>query len=137
MISPVHWYWELYFTPAEMACRCGCQCHDMRAETMDRLVRVRVRFARPMLVTSAYRCLAHDMAVSPGPRRLRSHTMGQAVDVSVSGPDAYDLAALAIEERFTGVGLRQHGRHGSRIMHLDDARPRENRVIWTYNAETT
>ena len=135
-MSAKPWPWSPYFEPVEMACQCGCQCHDMCPGTMDRLVRVRVRYDRPIRVTSAYRCLPHDMAISPGPRRLRSHTLGMAVDVLASGQDAYDLLRIALTEGFVGVGLRQHGPHGSRIIHLDDARPIEQRVLWTYDAET-
>lgn len=98
---------------------------------MDRLEDLRVAYGRPMSLSSAYRCAAHNAAVSStgtdGP-----HTTGRAVDVLVSGPEAFKLIQLAVSRGFTGIGVKQKG--DGRFIHLDDlpdgSHPRPR--IWSY-----
>ncbi len=65
-----------------------------------------------------------------------THTTGQAVDVSVSGGPAYELLGIALEEGFTGIGVKQKGAHKGRFLHLDDLeyKPGEHirPTIWSY-----
>lgn len=110
------WLWSL-FPRAEMTCKCGCGRADMVPEFMDRLVRVRVRFARLMIVSSGFRCPKHNMAESStGPKG--PHTTGRAADISIRGGGALALAFMAYEEGMTGLGFKQHG--ATRFLHLDD-----------------
>ena len=125
------WRWQ-HFSPDELRCKCGCGKVDMAPDFLDRLERLRVAFARPMPISSGFRCPSHNLAVSAtgatGP-----HTTGHAVDVRVSRKDAYDLAALAMRLNFTGIGFAQKG--AARFIHLDDlpdapGQPRP--TIWSY-----
>ncbi|MFS1526270.1 D-Ala-D-Ala carboxypeptidase family metallohydrolase [Microbulbifer sp. 2304DJ12-6] len=120
-----------YFTEEELSCRCCGKLHFSN-DTMRRLIRVRVRFNKPMVVTSGYRCPAHCAKIGS----TMTHTTGQAVDVSVAGGRAYELLGIAIEEGFTGIGVKQHGPHGGRFLHLDDLEPiqgeRTRPTVWSY-----
>ncbi|WKD48938.1 hypothetical protein [Microbulbifer spongiae] len=65
-----------------------------------------------------------------------THTTGQAVDVSVTGGRAYELLGIPTEEGFTGIGVKQHGPHKGRFLHLDDLEPipgkRTRPTVWSY-----
>uniref|UniRef100_UPI0026089C24 D-Ala-D-Ala carboxypeptidase family metallohydrolase n=1 Tax=uncultured Microbulbifer sp. TaxID=348147 RepID=UPI0026089C24 len=75
-----------YFTEAELSCRCCGEIH-FSDDTLRRLIRVREQFAKPMVITSGYRCQDHCAKIGS----TMTHTTGQAVDVSVSGGRAYEL----------------------------------------------
>jgi uncharacterized protein YcbK (DUF882 family) len=80
-----------------------------------------------MIVTSGYRCPEHNQNVSStGPDG--PHTTGKAVDIGVSGTDAYDLALLAMQMGVKGIGINQKGT--GRFIHFDFARPQF--TIWSY-----
>lgn len=119
-----------HFARGELACRhCG-RC-EMDEGFMLVLEELRVKWGRPIALTSAYRCPEHNSRVSTtgldGP-----HTTGKAVDILISGEDAFELVVLALEIGFLGVGVKQKG--GGRFIHLDICggprfpRPR----IWSY-----
>ena len=121
--------WSDYpnFTEAEMRCRCGCGKADMDPAFMAALQRVRHAFERPMSVTSGFRCKDYDTRIGGA----GVHPTGQAADIAISGENVYHLLSAAITMR--GIGLKQHGAHARRFMHLDmtdgPMRPR----IWTYS----
>ncbi|WKD51120.1 D-Ala-D-Ala carboxypeptidase family metallohydrolase [Microbulbifer spongiae] len=120
-----------YFTKAELSCRCCGKLH-FSDDTLRRLIRVRERFNKPIVTTSGYRCPAHCARIGS----TMTHTTGQAVDVSVSGGHAYELLGIALEEGFTGIGVKQKGAHKGRFLHLDDLGPvpgeRTRPTVWSY-----
>ena len=124
---------EKNFTPAEVACKCGCGMLP-EADFMRRVQMARDLFGRPMPVSSGARCPAHNAKESKtgltGP-----HTTKRAIDVQVSGPDAFYLIRVAMKCGFTGIGVSQRGPHGTRFVHLDDlpdapGQPRP--TVWSY-----
>lgn len=131
-MSSSSWRWP-NFTRAELACRCGCEGFVEVPEFLDRLQALRTAYARPLAVTSGYRCPEHNARVS-GTGRTGPHTTGRAVDLAVRGAEAYKLLLLAFEHGFTGLGINQKG--ASRFLHLDDlpegepAAPRP--TVWSY-----
>ncbi|BBM03797.1 D-Ala-D-Ala carboxypeptidase family metallohydrolase [Microbulbifer sp. GL-2] len=120
-----------YFTESELACRC-CGKNYFKEETLKRLIRVRKRFAKPMIINSGYRCLVHNARLNA----TMTHATGQAVDVQVALGRAYRLIQIAQEEGFTGIGVKQKGQFKSRFLHLDDLEPilseRTRPTIWSY-----
>ena len=84
---------------------------------MDKVERLRVRFGKPLKITSAARCPQHNKAVS-GTGATGPHTTGRAIDFGVQGQDALLLMRLAMEQDFTGIGVNQKG--GIRFIHIDD-----------------
>lgn len=120
-----------HFTAEEVACKCGCGMLP-KQDFMDRAERLRVRFGKPLKVTSGARCPKHNAEVShtgdDGP-----HTQGRALDFAIRGADALHLVDCALEEGFTGIGISQKG--DSRFVHVDDlpnadGQPRP--TIWSY-----
>lgn len=107
-----------YFTPAEMACKCGCGVERMDPHFMERLDRLRERWGRGISPSSAYRCERHES--EQGKTTIGAHRQGRAVDIPCDGQGAFRLMSIALELGFTGVGISQ--RAGKpRFIHLDDA----------------
>jgi|TARA_R100001530_G_scaffold13091_1_gene12130 uncharacterized protein YcbK (DUF882 family) len=127
----------LYFTKEELSChgscsRCAGTDNNMNPEFMNKVVKLRKLCNFPLKVRSGYRCPDRNKEVSKtglnGP-----HTTGKAIDVLISGPEAYLLVLLAMELNFTGVGIHQKGPVGKRHIHLDSGIPGKKRPkIWTY-----
>ncbi|USD19982.1 D-Ala-D-Ala carboxypeptidase family metallohydrolase [Microbulbifer variabilis] len=120
-----------YFSESELACRC-CGKNHFKDETLKRLIRVRERFGKPMVINSGYRCPAHNKRLNA----TMTHATGQAVDISVAVGRAHELMKVALEEGFSGIGVKQKGPIKKRFIHLDDldsipgerARP----TVWSY-----
>ena len=121
-----------FFKKSEFDCRCGCGRNEMNLAFLEKLDELRARVGFPLIVSSGYRCPEHNQAVSStGPSG--PHTTGHAVDFAISGREAYDLVHVAARIWVaSGIGLKQHGPHESRFIHLDDlpSHPRPN--VWTY-----
>jgi zinc D-Ala-D-Ala carboxypeptidase len=118
--------WSKYpnFSEAEFRCQETGEI-DMDEVFLQRLQELRNAFAKPMTVTSGYRSPKHSIeAKKPLPG---AHAQGKAVDIRVSGEDAYQLVGLAMSLGFTGIGVQQKG--ASRFIHLD-IMPRK--AIWSY-----
>ena len=107
-----------YFARAELACKHTGKC-EMDPAFMERLIRLRERFNRPLIVTSGYRDKSHP--AEQGKETSGAHTQGRAVDIQIQGADALRLIGLAIDLGFTGFGLKQHGPQLQRFVHLDTA----------------
>ena len=119
-----------YFTKDEMRCS-HCGAYDMDDTFMQRLDQLREDMGFAFPVTSAYRCAEHPIEArkkAPG-----AHTTGKAIDIGVSGNEAYILIEAAIRDNFTGIGINQKG--DGRFIHLDiiphsESSPRP--WIWSY-----
>ncbi|WP_444901392.1 D-Ala-D-Ala carboxypeptidase family metallohydrolase [Microbulbifer sp. SSSA007] len=120
-----------YFTESELACRC-CGKNHFKDETLRRLIRVRGRYGRPMIINSGYRCPTHNARLNA----TITHTTGQAVDVSVAVDRAHELMKVALEEGFSGIGVKQKGPIKKRFIHLDDLDSipgeRVRPTVWSY-----
>lgn len=115
-----------HFSMVELQCRC-CGQMGMDPGFMNRLEQLRVIYAKPMIITSAYRCPAYNSKISTTGKN-GPHTTGMAVDILVCGYEAWELLYAAIGHGFAGYGLKQHGKHSKRFIHLDLLQPR----LWTY-----
>ena len=96
-----------YFTPEELRCSC-CDQDGMNEAFMDKVSELREQLGFPFIVTSAYRCVKHPIEArknSPG-----AHTTGRAIDIGVSGLDAYVVLRAALNAGFTGIGVKQKGK---------------------------
>jgi zinc D-Ala-D-Ala carboxypeptidase len=119
-----------YFTSEEMQCsHTGLELMD--AEFMEMLTELRVRYAKPLVVTSAYRHPSHPIEArksKPG-----AHTTGKAVDLGVQYGDAYTILGIALTMGFTGIGVQQKG--SDRFIHLDTCTEQNGfprPTIWSY-----
>lgn len=119
----------VYFKREDFACKCGCGTNLIQDSLITALDELRQRVGFPLVVSSGYRCPAHNAAISStgddGP-----HTTGQAADIAVDRLKAYIVLREAMEMKvFTGIGVNQKG--NSRFIHLDtldEGRP----TCWSY-----
>jgi len=115
-----------FFTRRELACPC-CGRADMEADFMRRLENLRIAARGAMIITSGFRCQAHNEAV--GGAENSYHLKGRAADVKVPNSAVrYRLLALATDfykpdRLFQGVGI------ASNFIHLDT---RPEFTCWTY-----
>ena len=124
-----------HFTRSEFICNC-CGIEHMNFGFMQALDELRDGLDFPFVVSSGYRCPAHNDRVS-STGHTGPHTTGRAVDIKIYGELAYRLvtAATGGPIRFTGIGLKQTGHHLKRFVHLDDLAANDSRNrpwIWTY-----
>jgi zinc D-Ala-D-Ala carboxypeptidase len=115
------------FTESEFACR-HCGKVNMNPEFLQKLQALRTAYAKPMRITSGYRCPDHPVEAQK--TVSGAHTSGRAADVAVQGHDAHELLKLAFQFGFTGIGVQQKGT--GRFVHLDTLTefPRPN--VWSY-----
>ncbi len=134
-----------HFTVEELSCHCG-NCHlgpdDMDTFFMTKLVEVRQYLDFPLPVSSAIRCSAYNQIVSTtGPDG--PHTTGKAVDIRVYGNRAFELIEAAYRSGlikvgcYGGWGVKQHGDHNERFVHIDGLSDKEyagpRPWIWDYS----
>ena len=122
-----------HFKVKELECHCGCGQMGMEDDMLRVLEEIRTEMNRPLYLTSAFRCRAHNNKISQvknGP-----HTLGKAVDILISGADCLRLLDSARKHGVSGVGLSQRGEHKRRFCHIDilspDDAPRP--AVWTYS----
>lgn len=124
-----------YFKPEELKCKCnncGSTGREMDNDFMQKLDTLREYLGFPFVITSAYRCPAHNNNVSSTGFN-GAHTTGKAVDIAVNRTQAYDLMKAAFEQGFTGIGVNQ--KSVSRYIHIDTitASPSVIRpTVWSY-----
>jgi zinc D-Ala-D-Ala carboxypeptidase len=122
--------WSLYvnFSAKEFDCQ-HCGKNEMKSEFMGKLQALRMRYGKPMKITSGYRCPEHPIEAKK--EKPGAHASGLACDVGVNGQQAYELMKDAFALGFTGIGVSQKG-SGPRFIHLDmlEEAPRPN--IWSY-----
>ena len=129
-------YLTPHFKIDEMKCR-GTGICEMDQVFMELLEQIRKEYGKPMIVTSGFRHPDYNEIISTT-GRTGPHTFGQACDILVSGNDAMVLQMIAKEMGMTGIGLRQHGPHNKRFIHLDNLpnMPGQKRPwTWTYQVE--
>jgi len=121
--------WRLYpnFSAEEFNCQ-HCGKNEMQDDFLSRLQALRMKYNKPMRITSGYRCSEHPIEAKKA--KPGAHASGCACDVGVEGSDAHRLLRLALELGFTGIGVQQKGT--GRFIHLDtlEEPPRPN--IWSY-----
>tara|TARA_R110000787_G_scaffold283820_2_gene396941 strand:- start:968 stop:1339 length:372 start_codon:yes stop_codon:yes gene_type:complete len=119
-----------YFSEQELSCS-HCKKNGMNDAFMVKIEALREELGFPFVVTSGYRCANHPIEArkaSPG-----AHTTGRALDLLVSGENAYRLLSGALRAGFTGIGVNQKG--GSRFIHIDNiesAKERPRPWVWSY-----
>lgn len=98
----------------------------MRDAMLAKADLLRMYAKRPLVVTSATRCKAHNAAV--GGAADSQHLLGNAIDIAcASRAEAEALAVLAIKAGMGGIGV------GDDLLHVDDG-PQGRR--WTYPRPT-
>ena len=92
-----------YFTVKEMTCRCGCGKVIFDPMLRDKLDELRGLVGKPIYISSGYRCPEHNAYVGGVPNSY--HTKGIAADIYVKDMMPKELARIAGEVGFDGIGL--------------------------------
>tara|TARA_R110002153_G_C13182487_1_gene485221 strand:- start:465 stop:821 length:357 start_codon:yes stop_codon:yes gene_type:complete len=104
------------FSRSEFACKCGCGFATADSELVQVLEVIRAKFGRPITITSAARCEAHNKAV--GGAKSSKHREGIACDIQIANinpfqvyhfldkyePDAYGIGCYST---FTHIDVRK------------------------------
>lgn len=125
---PIDWPCK-YFTAQEVSCKCGCGGVP-KLEFMDKLELLREAYGKPIIITSGYRCVKHNLKVKGA--KDSAHILGLAADIKVSGKNTHELLKHALNLGFTGIGIQQKGLPTSRYIHLDIAMGLLRPNIWSY-----
>ncbi len=92
-----------HFHLSEWQCRCGeCPQTLVDLDHASRLEDLRSRLDAPIVITSAFRCRAHNVACGGHP--TSRHMEGVATDIVVPGVPPHEVARVADEMGFAGVG---------------------------------
>lgn len=118
-----------YFTKDELKCKCGCGICEMDESAVGVFDLLRYQATElwgedlPFIVTSGYRCPAHDLGVGG----VGLHPQGRCMDISVLNSEkrAVILSVVLSHPKIMGIGI------SSAFLHLDTV-PREKRRVWTY-----
>lgn len=108
------------FTSLEFDCHgndCSITYIDDNLVTL--LQRIRDHFDKPLIITSGYRCKAHNAAVKGGTNSY--HMRGMAADIVVQGVSTAEVAKYAESIGVKGIGLY------SSFVHVDT---RTNKFYW-------
>jgi uncharacterized protein YcbK (DUF882 family) len=87
------------------------------------LQELRSAYGKPMKITSGYRCPDHEIEKRK-PNGPGTHCEPGAIDVAVSGEDAWNLIDIASSHRWGGIGVNTPS-----FIHLDR---RSDPTIWKY-----
>lgn len=116
-----------YFTKEEFECKNTGNCL-MQKDFMDQLTILRETIGRPFIISSGYRDPSHPIEARK--KKPGQHTKGNAVDLLVNGPHAYEIIKEAMAMGvFKGIGFQQKGAHSTRFIHLDT---RTEPAVWSY-----
>ena len=97
------------FLLREFECKDGSHQVVLKAELLERLQRLRDLAEKPVIVNSGYRNPAYNEKVGGSP--TSRHLMGEAADVRVPGLHPDEVAQLAREAGFTGIGIYRSFTH--------------------------
>ena len=105
------------FNSAEFACKGSGCCKTLKIDSklITYLQKIRDHFAQPVIITSAYRCSAHNKRV--GGASGSYHTKGQAADFYVKNVAPAKVAQYAESIGVKGIGLYE-GADGE-FIHID------------------
>ena len=115
-----------YFKESEFQrCSPACSLQDMRQDFMDKLDAVRERAGIPLVLSSAYRSVAHEKKM--GRAGTSAHTLGCAADIRCNTDgNRFAIIAAAVSLGFTRIGVAKT------FVHLDVSAGHSQRVAWMY-----
>jgi len=120
------------FKSTEFDCK-GKNCRCVVTRVDSRLVRklqvLRNKAGKPVTITSGNRCATHNKAVGGTSSSYHLNTKGKAADIVVSGMTPAQVAKLAQEIGFTGIGM--YNGSAGRFVHVDT---RPTRYYWKNTA---
>lgn len=114
-----------WFKAKELQCKCGCNTNEIEQAFVDKLTLAREVAGVPFVITSGYRCPAHNKAV--GGVAGSSHTLGWAADISATtGAQKFKIVQALITAGFTRIGIAKT------FVHVDSDPQKPSPTIWLY-----
>ena len=122
--------YQLFFTPEEFACKCGCGRADMDEQFLDILLVARNKAGVAFGINSGFRCPDHNRNI--GSTSI-NHTSGKAADISArTGLVRARVLAGLYHAGFRRIGISFHP--GAEFVHCDSRWPEAPESCWTYPA---
>ena len=90
------------FNMLEFECPC-CHCVMIHPKLLELLIKLRRLVLEPIYINSGYRCKKENKKV--GGVKTSYHRFGMAADITVRQMSMGDLAIMAAEVGFLGIGL--------------------------------
>jgi len=116
-----------HFTPAEFKCQCGKCSGGVKTTLIEMLDDARDMAKVPFVITSGYRCEAHNAAIGASP--TSSHTLGLAADIAA--PTSHH--AFLIMQSLIFCGFRRIGwNQAKKFIHCDIDADKPQRVLFAY-----
>ena len=97
------------FLLREFECKDGSHQVMVKAELLEKLQRLRDLAKKPVIITSGYRNPVYNEWVGGSP--TSRHLTGEAADIRVPGLHLDEVAQLAREAGFTGIGIYRSFTH--------------------------
>lgn len=92
------------FTKSEFDCK-HTNKNVMQPEFMEKLQALRVKYDKPMRITSGYRHWTHPVEARKG-HTTGEHTRGTCADIACNvGRERYEIVRLALELGFPRIGI--------------------------------
>jgi uncharacterized protein YcbK (DUF882 family) len=113
-----------HFLVEEFMCPC-CGEVEIDHEFIQKLEKARQEADIPFVITSGYRCTAHNQAV--GGKRNSAHRKGRAADIRATTDHQRALIAFSA----ANAGFKRIG-FGSNFIHLDSDPTLPTPRIWLY-----
>lgn len=120
--------WDKYpnFKKAEFDCKETGE-NNMQHEFMEKLQKIRIDYAKPMIITSGFRSKNHSIEKKKT-HSNGEHTQGFCADIYCNnGSDRFRLITLALHHGITRIGIAKN------FLHLGiGGNNLPNNVIWEY-----
>jgi hypothetical protein len=114
-----------HFPIEEFFCRDGCGKVFIHPDLKPTLERIREIYNQPMIITSGYRCAAHNAMIGGGPE----HVQGEAADIYCAGDaDRFKFLAACV-----AVGIKRIGIDRA-FIHVGINKTLPQNVAWVYGA---
>jgi uncharacterized protein YcbK (DUF882 family) len=114
-----------YFIDSEFECPCCPGQHLISQELVSKLDSARIELCRPIVITSGYRCIHHNIDV--GGLISSSHRRGLAVDIRcLTSGYRYRLIQALLAVGIKRIGIRED------FIHVDIDPKKDPEVIWVY-----
>lgn len=113
------------FSSDEFACKC-CGRQNINENLVFQLQKIRGIVKKPIIITSGYRCPAHNKKIGGSPKS--QHLLGKAADIYVNGMsvrDLYEVVSIFYKNGINGIGV--YPEQG--FIHID---VREQPAFWIY-----
>lgn len=94
-----------HFNLREFQCKCGCGTVKISSRLVSMLEALRQKLGVPFVITSGYRCPAHNSSASVGSNSTSNHPKGLACDIACpTGYTVEEFTHICLAHGFTGVG---------------------------------